>query len=637
MIKTSVDYETFSELDVMKVGAWAYSRHPSTEVLFLSWADDDESPSLSDNVERIKQEIIERRDNGNLFSAFNSFFEYCITLNTLGIDPGPISQWQDTAAQAAALALPRSLDAVGKALGMPQDLRKDQQGKKLIQALCKPVRGKRNRDFKMLRELGEYCRQDVIAERAIANKLRPLSAHERKIWELDQTINLRGVPFDIENVEHARAIRDKEKEKLLASVDGITDGQLANINSRPQLMAYCEANGYKLKNTQKEYLADVLEDKTLPEKVKQVVEIRTQTSKTSIAKYDSLTKIVDMKDSRARGLLRYHGASTGRWSGNLFQPQNLTRPTLKDPESAVELFKFEDNEMLEMIYGSTMETLSSCVRSMIQAEEGKRLLVCDFSAIEARVLAWLAGQQNVVNAFANGEEVYKLQASEIYRKKVVDITQAERDIGKVAVLALGYQGAVGAFQQMAKTYGVKVPNAFAQKVVDAFRDSNKRIVSFWYDLDRAAKGAVKHPGKVYKCRGIKFKCANSFLFCRLPSGRFLAYYRPRMKEGKFGTPQIHYLGVNSKTKHFGELDTYGGKLAENITQAVARDLMAEGMLRVEPKGYEIIMTVHDEIIAEVDTDFGSLEEYKSLMCELPVWAEGLPLDGDGYEAKRYKK
>lgn len=637
MTKTSVDFETFSEINLLKVGAWAYSRHPSTEVLFMAWADGDEKPLLTDDPKEMKKQLLKRASKGNVFVAWNSFFEFCICVNVLKMNPFPFSQWQDTAAQSAALALPRALGACGKALGMPEDKRKDAAGKKLIDTLCKITRGKRNRDPVLLRELGEYCKQDVIAERAIANKLRPLTASETALWELDQKINFRGVHFDVENVEHARVIRDIEKEKLLASVDEITGGELENVNSRPQLIAYAKKHGYTLKNTQKEYLAEVLEDKTLPEKVKQVVEIRTQTSKTSIAKYDSLVGIVDTKDSRARGLLRYHGASTGRWSGNLFQPQNLTRPTLKDPEGAVGLFKFEDPELLDMTYGAPMEVLSSCVRSMIQAEEGKRFLVCDFAAIEARVLAWLSGQQDLVQLFAEGGLVYENQAGKIYGKPSEKIRGDERMVGKVAILALGYQGAVGAFQQMAKNYGVKVSDDFALKVVQSWRKANSKIVKFWYDIDRAAQNAVLNPGTTYKCRMIKFKVTNGFLFCRLPSGRLISYYKPTMREGKFGKDQIHFLGTNSTTKHFGLMNTYGGKLVENITQAVARDLMAASMLKVDPLGYEIVLTVHDEIIAEVEEGVGTLEEFKKLMCQLPEWAEGLPLDGDGYESTRYRK
>jgi len=636
MIKTSVDFETYSEAPLMKVGAWAYSVHPSTEVLFMAYADGDDHPLLTNDPKEMRRVLLERAKKGNVFSAWNSFFEFCICVNVLGLDPFPFSQWQDTAAQSAALALPRALGACGKALGMPQDKQKDEHGKKLIQKLCKPVRGKRNKDFKLMQELGEYCVQDVIAERAIANKLRPLSPSEKAIWELDQAINFRGVGIDLERVEDAIAIRDIEKEKLFDSVAKITGGELSNVNSPKAVQAYALEKGYELKNFQKGYLSEVLEDKTLPEKVKQVVEVRLQTGKTSIAKYDSLVKITDKKDSRTRGLLRYHGASTGRWSGNLFQPQNLPRPTLKDPEGAVELFEHRDPELLDLVYGQPMEVLSSCVRSMITAAPGKRLFVCDFSQIEARVLPWLAGQNDILEVFKNDGKVYEHAAAKVYKKDPSKISSDQRQIGKVVTLACGYQGATGAFQSMAAIYGVEVPDTKAKRIVDDWRKANPKIVSFWYDIDRAAQGAVKNPGVLYRCRSIRFKVVNGFLFCRLPSGRLLAYYKPSIEEGKFG-PQINFYGNDSYTKRFKQIETYGGKLVENITQAVARDCMTEGMLRVDEVGYDIILTVHDEIIAEVPEGFGSLEEFQSLMCQLPEWAEGLPLDGDGYEAKRYRK
>lgn len=633
---TSVDFETFSKVDVMKVGAWAYSVHPSTEVMFLSWADGDEFPDLTDDPKTMKKVFEERKKKGNTFSAWNSFFEFCICLNVLKIDI-PFEQWHDTAAQAAALALPRALGNCGKALGMPQDKQKDAEGKQLIQKLCKPVRGKRNRDPKLLAALGSYCRQDVIAERAIMHKLKPLSAEEVKIWQLDQKINFRGVGFDIENVENAIAIRNQEVDRLIGTVADVTDGELSNVNSPKAVKEFAEKHGYILKNFQKEYLKDVLKDEKLPKVLREVIQIRLQTGKTSVAKYDSLMKIIDRTDNRSRGLLRYHGAATGRWSGNLFQPQNLPRPSMKNPEEAVDVFEYRCPETIDLLYGDTMEVLSDCLRSMIKAAEGKRLLVCDFAQIEARVLAWLAGQRDIVELFRNDEPIYEHAAAKIFKKSVEAVVTDERLIGKVATLALGYQGAVGAFQTMAPVYGVKVKDSFAEKIVEEWRASNTRIVAFWYDIDRAAQSAVKHPGQIFKCRSIRFKVQNGFLFCRLPSGRLLAYFKPRMKPGKFGKPQIHYLGTNSKTKRFEELDTYGGKLVENITQAVARDLMTNGMLNTEAKGYETILTVHDEIIAEADEDFGSLKEFQSLMCDLPEWAEGLPIGGDGYEAKRYKK
>ncbi|EGG92991.1 phage-like DNA polymerase [gamma proteobacterium IMCC1989] len=569
--------------------------------------------------------------------AWNSFFEWCIWHHVQEWSNAPIFLWTDTAALAAVLAMPRALGACAKALGLPQDQQKDKRGKYLIQRLSKPNRGKRIQDADLLEEFYEYCRQDVVVERAVLARLRPLSTQERKVWELDQTINIRGVFIDNQSVENALLIIDQVTEKLNQEVAQLTASHLTNVSQRQRVMNYISDElGYSLIKFDKAYLETVLEDETLPPIARRLIEIRQQLGKTSTAKYAALKKIVT-EDNRAHGLLMYHGATTGRWSGKHFQPQNLPRPSFKDTDNCIRLFKHADSELLELIYDDPMEALSSSLRGMICAPEGKRLIVVDYSQIEARVLPWLAGQEDALTKIRQGVEIYKITASQIYGVPPEKVNEEQRFIGKVATLALGYQGGAKAFQGMAEVYGVEIDTDLADEIKVDWRVANRKIVKFWWGVEKAALNAVTHPGKTFEIRAIKFRFTDNYLFCRLPSGRLLAYYQPKTSIGKFDKEQVTFMGTNSLTRKWERQNTYGGKLVENITQAVARDLMAEAMLRVENAGYEVVLSVHDELIAEANDDFGSVEEFEQLMCELPVWAKGLPVTSEGFECLRYRK
>ncbi len=333
----------------------------------------------------------------------------------------------------------------------------------------------------------------------------------------------------------------------------------------------------------------------------------------------------------------YHGASTGRWSGRHFQPQNLPRPAFKNTDVCIELFQYQDAQLLEVIYNDAMEALSSCLRGMLCAPKGKRLMVSDYSAIEARVLAWLAGQQDVLEVFQHHGLLYEHTASRIYGIPLEKITEEQRVIGKVATLALGYQGGARAFQGMAQVYGVEIETDLADRIKNDWRKANRNIVQFWWNIEKAAIQATQNPNVCFHYRLIHFRTLHPYLFCRLPSGRLLAYYQPRIIEGDFKAEQLSFMGSHSVTRQWERQKTYGGKLVENITQAVARDLMAEAMLRIEAAGYEIVLSVHDELIAEASNGFGSVEEFQHLMCQLPDWAKGLPLKSQGFECQRYRK
>lgn len=637
-----LDFETYSEADLKKVGAWAYSKHPTTEVICMALHNDEwqpeTPPTIHTDIDDIKFEINHYILKGNcVFKAWNSFFELAICVNVLGLDRAlDLDLWEDTAASAAALALPRALGQCGAAIGLEQDKQKDKRGSTLIQRLCKPYRGKRIQDPELLNELYEYCKQDVIAEREIHKRLRPLTQSERRVWQLDQQINLRGVHIDTDLVDSAIDVIDQVNDTLNQEVADITNGELTNVSQRAKVIDYVGSLGYELTSYDKAYLAKAVTDENLPPIAKRLIEIRQQSGKTSTAKYASLKKLTT-DEGTAHGLLMYHGASTGRWSGKHFQPQNLPRSSFDDTDTCIKVIKTRDADLLTSIYDDPMEALSSCVRGVICAPNGKRLIVSDYSAIEARVLPWLSGQDDVLEVFRGHGKIYEHTASQIYNKHIDDVTKDERFIGKVATLALGYQGGARAFQKMAENYGVDIGEAQADIIKTDWRDANPNTVRFWWDCDAAAVKAVQNPGKTFNVRSVAFRVVAGFLFCKLPSGRLLAYCQPRIGIGKFDNPQVTFMGINSVTRKWERQDTYGGKLVENITQAVARDLMAEAMLRVEEHGYQVVLSVHDELIAEADEGFGTVEEFEQLMCVLPPWATGLPIAAEGFESKRYRK
>lgn len=637
MTAISIDFETYSECDIKTAGGYNYAAHPSTEVLCMAWAIDDEEPQLWVPGEAIPQRLYDAIDGAADIWAWNCAFERAVwhyQMHKHGwycdIDP---KQWNDTAALAATLALPRALGKCAEVLDLADQ--KDTRGRYLIQRLCKPYRGERRTDQHLLDELYAYCKQDVVTERAIKNyilKYKPMGEHERAVWLLDQEINWRGVGIDSYNVTNALALIIATAERLNASVVDLTDGALSGVGSRAQVMSWCRDQGYRLGGYDKNAVLSALADPALPANVRDVLKVRQTLGKASTSKYLAMQNLAGA-DNRARGVFSYHGAQTGRWAGRGFQPQNLPRPAFDDADNCVTLFDQRDPELLEMLYGDPMVALSSTLRSMIVPAQGNRLMVVDFNAIEARVLAWLAGEQEPLDVFATGQCIYCHAATSIYGRTITKADKEERQIGKVAVLALGYQGGVGAFQTMAAAYRVEIEDELADQIKVKWRKANKNIVRFWYDLEAAANNAVKHRGHVFDAGPITFKCHGDFLFAKLPSGRRLAYYQPRL-----GNNGLEFWGTDSKTGgRWAKLDTYGGKLAENITQAVARDLLADAMLRVEAAGYPVVMHVHDEIVSEVPKDFGSLAEFEQLICQMPDWATGLPMAVEGFECERYRK
>lgn len=625
-----IDFETYSEADITRVGAWMYSRHASTEVLCVGVSRDGLEPFVV--TENIRDFIMQELSGADEAVAFNSFFERSICENVLKINV-PAELWRDPSAVAAMKGYPRSLMGVCSALGLTDEKKKSSEGRALISYLCQPFKGVRRYDSDRFARLCEYCRQDVVALVEVDCCLGSLPPAELKLWQLDQQINFFGVKIDTELVENAIEVLEQNSEKLRAEILALSNGAIDNPTARKQVLAFAASHGVPLENTQRGTIDDLVAILPHNEVVREVLERVLQLNRTSPAKYYTLRDITDPADGRARGLLRYHGASTGRWSGSLFQPQNLPRPTIDDVEYAVELLQQRDVQMLNIMYDDVSAVLSSCVRSTITATDAlHRLLVFDFSSIEARVVAWLAGQQDVLDVFRSGQDVYIHAAKKIFPG--MDITKRERTIGKVATLALGYQGGAGAFAKMASVYGLSLDDAAVTKIVFDWRTANDRIKSFWYACEEAAKQVVAQGGPKDVRGKVRFHydAPSECMTIQLPSGRKIFYQRTRFD----GNGKLSYFATIVGGA-YAQKQLYGGLLVENITQAVARDALASAMSRLSRAGYRIVLSVHDEILCDQSNGDGSLEEMRDLVRAVPTWAAGLPVDCEGFESFRYKK
>jgi len=621
----SLDFETYSECDIRKAGAFAYADHPSTEVICLAWALDDEPPVLWTPDMPAPTDLFRLIEKGAEVWAWNSFFELAVWERVLHWPSVPISQWNDTAALAAAQAYPRALAKCGEFMGMTGDAAKDKRGKYLIQRLCKPYRGKRVRDPELLQELYDYCLQDVVAESAIRRRLRPLHPTERQVWVTDQKMNLRGVRLDKDNIGHAIAIIEKLAIELNQEVYELTNGALSSTASRAKSLEWINSQGVRMDSYDKAAVTCALEG-VCPPDVYRFLQIRQALSKSSTKKYQAMLDCL-ARDNRAHGTGMYHGAATGRWSGRHFQPQNLPRPVVDDVDSVIDVLKYRSTQQLD---GEPMALLASCLRGMLIAGKGRRLLVSDYSAIEARVLAWLAGHETVLQSFRDGLDLYKVTASSMYGIPYSDVDKDERFLAKISTLALGYQGGVKAFQKMAQNFGAVVDDQQALKIRDEWRATNKPIVKLWHEVEAAAVKAVQS-GKADTSVGVFNMIGNDLVFV-LPSQRLLSFPKAEVSNSK-----LSYHGMNNYTHKWEAIPTYGGSLVQSITQAVARDLLAHSLLLIEQANYDPIMTVHDEIVADTRNDHGSLDEFNELMCRLPQWAAGLPMAVEGYESERYRK
>ena len=650
-----VDIETYSSVDLAGSGVYAYTEAPDFDILLIGYKFDDEAEvHVIDTlaVDRdFDPELYEFRealtDPDIIKTAFNATFERTCLAKWTGAAMPP-EEWRCTMIKALTLGLPGNLADVGIAMGLPEEKLKDPQGKALIQFFskpCKPTRmnGQRTRnlpahDPAKWKLFIEYNRQDVVTEQEILRQLDIYKTpeSEQQLWALDQHMNDNGVKLDIPMVEKIVEYDTQRRQELQEEAKVLTG--LANPNSLAQLKKWLSKQGVTMTSVTKDTIAATLQT-DIPDSVRRMLEIRTALGKTSVAKYSTMLTAV-CQDHRLRGILQFYGANrSGRWAGRLVQTHNLAKNSLPDLDLARELAAAGDFDTLATLFGETAFVFSELIRTAFIPSDGCRFVVSDFAAIEARVLAWIAGEEWTLEAFRQGKDIYCETASMMYRVPVEKHGQNShlRQKGKVAVLACGYQGGVGAMKRMDK--GGSIPEDELQSVVDQWREANPKVVKLWRTCELAAKTAIQEHRTVRLAHGIAFSYINRNLFIQLPSGRKLCYWDTRLKQDDYtGRLSITYMGVNQETKQWGETETYGGKLVENIVQATARDCLAVAMTRVSALGYKIVMHVHDEMIVDVpNTDTEAPGRINAIMAQPIDWAEGLPLKGDTYETPFYKK
>lgn len=640
-----VDIETYSSVDITKAGAFKYIESDDFEILLIAYAWNDESVRVidltsTDHENDEYQDIVSGLlDPDTIKIAHNSAFERAALGKHLGRYLPP-EEWEDTMILAAYNGLPLSLDAVGAALRLHDQ--KIKEGTSLISYFCKPCKptisnGGRTRNMphhapdKWAR-FREYCRRDVEVAQAIYNRLSsyPVTDFERQVWATDARINERGVQIDRELVESAIAVDNAFREEHLEEMRRLTG--LDNPNSVQQLKAWLSAAGIECDSLSKATIADIKGSAT-DSTTKRVLELRQMLSKTSTKKYEAMTAAA-CKDDRVRGLTQYYGAArTGRWAGRLIQLQNLPQNHLDNIGTVREIVRARDLESLEMIFDSVPDTLSQLIRTALVAKPECTFLVSDYSAIEARVIAYLAGETWRMEVFKNGGDIYCASASQMFHVPVEKhgVNGHLRQKGKIAELALGYGGGIGAM----KNFGADkmgMTDEEMQEIVDQWRVASPTIPKLWRDVEKAARSAIENPGRSYRINcGVVYRRDTDALRCKLPSGRWLTYWEPRIEDEK-----IYFMGQNQTTRKWEKTDTWGGKLTENIVQAFARDCLAVAMVRLEEAGYHIVFTVHDEVIVEAP-EGSRWQDVAEIMGQPIDWAPGLILRGDGYETKFYMK
>lgn len=665
-----VDFETRSAVDLKKTGAYAYAADPTTDIWCMAYAFGDGPVEVWTPDQPLVGEIADHVLAGGVLVAHNAAFERVIWHYILGPrygfpEPG-VTQWRCTMAMAYALALPGSLENAAPAAGLA--LAKDMTGRRLMLQMARPRKVNPDGSFvwwdepEKIAKLIAYCRQDVEVERALEKRLRPLSESELALWHLDQRVNDRGVLVDDALCLSAKAIVKQAQADLDRRMRELTNFAVSRCSNRNELVAWVRAQGVECDSVNKAALEELLSEdssNTIPPIVRHVLEVRREAAKASVAKIDALLNGKSPEDNRAKGLLQFHAASTGRWGGRRFQPQNLRRPEEEDIDTLIGVVATGDFEYCSMLYDRPLSAVADTLRGMLVAAPGRRIVAADYSNIEGRVLAWLAGEAWKLAAFrafddGSGHDLYKITAGAILGKKPEEVTKAERQAyGKVPELALGYQGGVGAFATMAANYGVDLAVPEIEAIRDGWREKHPRIKQFWYDMEERAVEAVRDRGSVTRCGRIHFKMAGSWLFMRLPSGRFLAYPYPEVRtfDTPWGEPKegLTYFSTIDPSKrgkivddhgnstNWARIKTYGGQLVENATQAVARDVLADAMPRLEQAGYPVILTIHDEVVCEVPDGHGSVEEMESIMCDLPRWAAGMPVSAEGFSDRRYRK
>ena len=709
-LKITIDYETKSKAKIRTVGAHRYSTHPSTEafcfaikvglheprIWFPEWVHKllrqgeilGELPTAYRTILPVieSKELFELLLRADEIEAHNAEFETVIWRNVCipkyGWPQLDTRKLRCSLAKCSYHSLPRGLGEACAALGLPHQ--KDEVGHRLMLKMCKPRTPTKtnpsewHQDAADIVRLSEYCLQDVRAEHGLSEALADLPPVELRYWQLDQRINSRGIYADVpiaERMVDAIALMHQDVD---AKVSNLSGGKVRTAKQVSKALAWMQSCGVKIKSLKADSVSEYLKKPGLPPAVREFLELRQEAAKASTAKYKSIIACAG-EDQRIRGTLLYHGASTGRWTGRLIQPQNFPRGMFTDIEECLDLFDLGGLDLVETYYGPPLAAAATCLRGILRAAPGNDFLCADYASIEARVLAFLAGEEHVLAAFRAGKDLYKVAAMSIFGVEYEAVTKKQRQVGKVAVLALGYQGGIGAFASMAGNYAVDLESlpAFvfgsgtdedlerSRKIAKAYlsrnsgamsedaatacdlikrlwRAAHPKITTFWRGLEGAAHQAVENPGQVTAFRGIYFRSdPDDFLRLRLPSGRKLHFRGPAIKEktASWGGEKevVVAMGVNSTSKKWVELPYYGGLWTENVVQAFSRDLMAAGMLRLENAGYPMILSIHDELLAEVKKGQGDLEEFCRLMSQCPTWAEGCPVEAEGWRGERYRK
>lgn len=662
-MEATIDYETGSEAKLEIVGAIEYSKHPSTFAFCVGYKVDD-GPKRLWIPERapMPDDLWQCFKSGTLV-AHNAAFERAITRNVLTRYPLltpeqreclaglPASRWRCTAAKAAACSLPRSLGMAALVLGLPTQ--KDKHGHWLIKKYSKPRKpSKKNPklwwdDKKDLRAIYRYCLTDVQAEWELDQALPDLSPHEQKVWELDQKINDRGILIDIPTVKIVLGMIFEEMGNITRNVRELSKGSIQSVAQHAKVLAWLNARGAEMTNLQAATIVEKLMDDSLSDNVRRMLEYRQGGSKTSTAKYQMMLKVVG-DDNRARELLLYCGAFvTGRWSGKRIQPHNFPRPTIKgfNSDEAIALIQSGGIEAIRAKYGKTkvMDVLVSAIRGMLIASFGYELFCADFAAVEARLAFWVAEHEAGLKAFRENQKLYEQMASDAFGIPIDEVAKEslERFVGKESVLGCQYGMGWAKFMSQCHKKGMRaVTPEIAKKAVYTYRRVHYPIPEIWKTLEQAAIQAILNPGKSYRVTKMVLYVRNNFLHIKLPSGRKLRYFRPRVSQKQLAggrmVPQIHHWAMDHH--QWCEVAMWGGVLFNNCIQGIARDLMMWGTANIENAGYRFLLSVHDEGLAERKIGFGNLKEYLTLMAGLlPAWAKGAPITADGWVGKRYRK
>ncbi len=662
-----------------KSGGVKYAQHPSTEVMCVGYKIDDQPSGVwipSQTGQMTPRDFFHAASNsGVIWIAHNALFEQSIYEWVLrrklpgALPPLPPHRWKCTAAKAAVHALPRNLEGAANALNLP--VKKNMDGRRLMLKYSKPRRAwtawkekggwhdgiykgtgpdkgwmfsgepeKYFSDPDELQKIYDYCGTDVEAEWYLNRALPDLIPVERDIWILNQEMNLRGVQVDTETVKIILKLIGRQTLDLQNEIKTLTKGAVTTANQRDRILEFLENEGVCIPKLNAQTVAETLECEDLPPKAKRMLEIRQTLSKSSTKKYQAILARAG-EDGRVRDLALYHGAHTGRESGTGLQLQNLPKGKIKNTDRAIEAIrKWADPEFLEMLYGDAFQVYSSCIRGMVTATTGQKLFAADYNAIEARVLAYLASDENMLEMFRKKRDPYLYRAAQIFNIPVDEVTPDQRFVGKIAELALGYQMGAGKFLQTCHAWGAKwVTPEIAEKAVRVFRADRQAVVKLWSRMERAATMAVQMPHKVIKLHKIAWGVRNNSLWCQLPSGRRIHYHGPEIRKeptpwGEF-RPKLYYWSVNSMTKKWECAASYGGLLTENVVQATSRDVMFHAALRMKKAGYQYLYSVHDEIVAESAN--GNVEQFEKLLTELPPWAQGLPITAKGWTDFRYRK